>query len=42
MPMVASGALTLRPRITAPLGDVAQIHRRLESGDIREKVVLII
>jgi hypothetical protein len=42
MPMIASGALALRPRITAPLDDVAQIHRRLESGDIREKVVLTI
>jgi NADPH:quinone reductase-like Zn-dependent oxidoreductase len=42
MPMLASGALALRPRITAPLGDVAQIHHRLESGDIHEKVVLTI
>jgi len=42
IPMLASGALALRPRITAPLGDVAQIHRRLESGDIHEKVVLTI
>jgi NADPH:quinone reductase-like Zn-dependent oxidoreductase len=42
MPMLASGALALRPRITAPLGDAAQVHRRLESGDIREKVVLTI
>jgi len=42
MPMLASGALALRPRITAPLDDAAQIHRRLESGDIREKVVLTI
>jgi hypothetical protein len=42
MPILASGALALRPQVTAPLGDVAQIHHRLESGDIHEKVVLTI
>ena len=42
MPMLASGALALRHRITAPLGDAAHIHRRLESRDIRDKVVLTI
>jgi hypothetical protein len=41
MPLLASKALTLKPQITAPMAHAGDIHRQLENGQIRTKVVLV-
>ncbi|GAA2013317.1 NADP-dependent oxidoreductase [Microbacterium ulmi] len=41
MPMLASGALRLKARRDMPLSDAAEAHRALESGSVREKVILL-
>ncbi|GIF21766.1 NADPH:quinone reductase-like Zn-dependent oxidoreductase [Actinoplanes tereljensis] len=40
MSELAAGRLTLQPQTVAPLADAAAVHARLESGDLRTKVVL--
>ena len=40
MTALARGQLTLRSQAVAPLFDAAQVHRELESGRLRAKVLL--
>ena len=40
MALLAAGQLTLRAQTVAPLADAAQVHRGLENGDLRTKVLL--
>jgi len=40
MPLLAAGALRLRRQRQLPLGDAAEAHRLLESGEAHEKLVL--
>ena len=40
MSRLAAGELTLRPRVVAPLDEAAAVHARLESGALRDKVLL--
>ena len=40
MPLLASGALRLRRQRKLPMKDAAKAHRLLESGEVREKLVL--
>ncbi|MBK3578218.1 NADP-dependent oxidoreductase [Streptomyces sp. MBT65] len=40
MAALAAGALALRPRITVPLAEAADVHARLEDGRVRAKVLL--
>jgi NADPH:quinone reductase-like Zn-dependent oxidoreductase len=40
MTRLAAGDLTLQPQTVAPLGDAARVHARLESGELRSKVLL--
>ena len=40
MSALTTGALTLRPRITVPLAQAADIHTQLEDGQLRAKVLL--
>jgi NADPH:quinone reductase-like Zn-dependent oxidoreductase len=42
MDALASGALTLRPRISVPLDQAADIHSRLEAGTLRSKALLAV
>jgi NADPH:quinone reductase-like Zn-dependent oxidoreductase len=41
MPLLESGGLRLKPQITAPLAQAAAMHRQLESGQLRSKVILL-
>jgi NADPH:quinone reductase-like Zn-dependent oxidoreductase len=41
MPLLESKVLRLKPHVTAPLAEAADVHRKLESGEIRSKVVLL-
>ena len=40
MPLLESKALRLKPHLAVPLAQAAGIHRRLETGELRTKVVL--
>ena len=40
VPMLAAGTLRLKPHRTLPLTQAAEAHRLLESGDVRDKIVL--
>ncbi|MBU2663905.1 NADP-dependent oxidoreductase [Actinoplanes bogorensis] len=40
MDRLASGELTLRPQVVAPLSEAATVHARLERGELRDKVLL--
>ena len=40
MALLAAGQLTLRAQAVAPLADAAQVHRDLENGALRNKVLL--
>lgn len=40
MPLLASGDLRLKRRLTLPVRDAAEAHRLLESGETRDKIVL--
>jgi NADPH:quinone reductase-like Zn-dependent oxidoreductase len=40
MGRLAAGQLTLREHTVVPLGEAAKVHRDLESGDLRAKVLL--
>jgi NADPH:quinone reductase-like Zn-dependent oxidoreductase len=40
MTLLAAGQLTLRAQTVAPLADAAQVHRDLEAGEVRTKVLL--
>ena len=40
MPLLASGALRLRRQRKLPMANAADAHRRLENGDVHEKLVL--
>jgi len=40
MAMLAAGHLILRSRTVVPLADAAQVHRGLENGELRTKVLL--
>ncbi|GAA4617892.1 hypothetical protein GCM10023195_80060 [Actinoallomurus liliacearum] len=40
MALLAAGKLTLRSQTVAPLADAAQVHRDLENGGLRTKVLL--
>ena len=40
MPLVASGALRLRPQRHLPIERVAEAHRLLETGEVHQKIVL--
>lgn len=42
MAALATGALTLRPRITVPLAQAADVHAQLEDGRLRSKVLLAV
>ncbi|WP_433041076.1 NADP-dependent oxidoreductase [Dactylosporangium sp. CS-033363] len=41
MSLLAEGRLRMRERITMPLPEAAQAHRRLESGAVRARIVLV-
>ena len=40
MDLLAAGQLELQPQTVAPLADAASVHARLESGELRGKVLL--
>jgi NADPH:quinone reductase-like Zn-dependent oxidoreductase len=40
LPMLAAGALRLKPHRSLPLTQAAEAHRLLESGEVRDKIVL--
>jgi len=40
MPLLASGALRLKRRLTLPVREAREAHRILESGETRDKIVL--
>lgn len=42
MPLLAGGALRLKAQQTMPITQVAAAHRMLESGAVRDKVVLLV
>ncbi|MEZ0447217.1 quinone oxidoreductase family protein [Cellulomonas sp. ICMP 17802] len=42
MALLADGRLRLRARTTAPLAEAAAVHRDLESGAVRAKVLLVV
>ncbi len=42
MNALASGALTLRPQVSVPLDQAAEIHTQLEAGTLRSKALLAV
>jgi len=42
LPLLAEGTLVLKKQRTLPLGDAAEAHRLLESGETNDKIVLVV
>jgi NADPH:quinone reductase-like Zn-dependent oxidoreductase len=40
MPLLADGRLRLRAHKTMPIQQAAEAHRQLESGNVRERIIL--